>query len=68
MGNDEFACGIKTTGELFCWGDNGIGQASPPSGVFRQVSAGGDFACGLKADGTIQCWGNSEDGKLDVPE
>jgi len=33
-------CGIQSDGTLICWGLNDEGQASPPEGTFRQVSAG----------------------------
>ena len=53
---------------LLCWGDNGKGQASPPAGIFAQVSASGDrHACGVLEDGTTLCWGENDNGETDVP-
>ena len=34
------ACGVKTDGTVACWGDNSVGQATPPAGTFTAVSAG----------------------------
>ena len=34
------------------------GQASPPEGRFKAVTAGGELSCGLRSDGTVTCWGN----------
>lgn len=49
---------------------NGAGQATPPSGTFRAVSAGSAHSCGVRTDGSITCWGNTalweESKKLDV--
>ncbi len=41
-----------------CWGNNTFGQSTPPTGTFKQVSAGAIFTCGLRAiPGKIECWG-----------
>jgi hypothetical protein len=45
-------------GTLACWGGNGYGQATPPSGEFLEVAAGGYFTCGLRTDGRVRCWGD----------
>jgi alpha-tubulin suppressor-like RCC1 family protein len=46
-------------GTVACWGNNSFGQATPPSGTFTQISAGGYYNCGVRADGTVGCWGQS---------
>lgn len=33
------------------------GQASPPSGAFRQITSGELHACGIREDYSIECWG-----------
>ena len=32
-------------------------MATPPSGTFIQVSAGGEHTCGINSNESIQCWG-----------
>ena len=46
-------CGIRTDGEIECWGTPSWWTSSP-TGVFAQIS--GD--CGLRPSGVIVCWGN----------
>src|SRR5207253_2635523 len=60
-------CGVKTDGTLACWGDNGFGQASPPSGSFTAITAGSDHTCGVKNDGTLACWGDNGKGQASAP-
>ena len=33
-----FTCGLRPNGDIQCWGENCLGQSSPPSYVFWQVS------------------------------
>ena len=51
------ACAIRDNGKVACWGHNKSGQASPPRGEFKQVSAGNRFTCGIRTDNTLACWG-----------
>ncbi|MEY3360883.1 MAG: hypothetical protein RL531_602, partial [Actinomycetota bacterium] len=64
-----FACAIRTTGTLWCWGDGTSGQlgtgSTVPSGTPTQVGAlstwsaisvGAASSCGIAA-GTMLCWG-----------
>jgi len=60
-------CGVRTDGTLACWGDNGYGQATPPTGTFSQVSAGDYHNCGLRTDGTLACWGLNWGGQATPP-
>ncbi len=43
-------CAIKTDNTLACWGDNYYGQAIPPAGTFKQVSAGGSYNLSHNSD------------------
>ncbi len=61
-----FICGIRTTGELECWGDEqdgldpplpGKGLLDAPEGTFAAVSARGRGACAIRTDQTLACWG-----------
>ncbi len=73
------ACGLQSTGDLYCWGKNdlgelGVGSAQLPSSgapvkfptaQFFQVSIGGSTLCGIRRpDGSPVCWGNNNSGQL----
>ena len=49
--------GIEVGGSVKCWGYNDHGQASPPYGMFTQVSSGHFHSCAISIDGRVQCWG-----------
>ena len=55
----SFACGVRTNGELACWGGNGhdAGNVFPPEGTFKSVSPGFIHGCAIKMDDTVVCWG-----------
>ena len=61
-------CGLRLDGSAECWGDNGDGQVSPPSGSFESLSTGGYHTCGLRSDGSAECWGDDDDGQATPPE
>ena len=76
---EDSACGLKTGGILWCWGDNNDGQlasaadngmnaAHAPgqvgSATWSQVSMGEDFACAVRSDSTAWCWGVNRQGQL----
>jgi hypothetical protein len=71
------SCGVTTTGEMYCWGDNSAGQLgngtttgrTSPTAVlgglkFAAVSTGGDHTCGITTDGAAYCWGDNSSGQL----
>jgi alpha-tubulin suppressor-like RCC1 family protein len=64
---DGFACGVRATGTLACWGSDEFGQTSPPAGQFSDVTAGYTHACALRPDGTIACWGDNAHGQATPP-
>ena len=39
---------------------NQTNQATPPTGAFHQISAGGYHTCGVRTDGTLSCWGKDQ--------
>jgi hypothetical protein len=47
---------VRLDGQVACWGRNTFGQASPPAGGFRLVSAGWDYACGVRTDERVACF------------
>lgn len=72
-------CGVATSGEAWCWGNNTSGQLGTggrgldkpePSTVlgprFASVSAGGLHSCGVALDEGTYCWGDNGWGQLGV--
>jgi len=69
-------CGIRTDGELSCWGagewgQHGLGSNDPaptPAPVepdaWTSVAAGVDHTCALAEDGAPWCWGRNTDYQL----
>ena len=57
---ERHTCAIRQDQTVDCWGDNSMGQASPPEGQFRMVSAGGTHSCGISDDQKVVCWGAPE--------
>ena len=73
----QFACGVRTDGTLWCWGDDAFGQLGDgqttmqPSPIqvggdtdWRHVTSGHAHACALKADHSMWCWGDNSLGQL----
>jgi alpha-tubulin suppressor-like RCC1 family protein len=73
-------CGVTTANEVYCWGNNGLGQLGlgwatigavvpRPGRVvgglrFRQVSGGAEHTCGVATDSLAYCWGRNTSGQL----
>jgi alpha-tubulin suppressor-like RCC1 family protein len=70
------ACGLTSSGDRWCWGDNGFrelgaGSTVPMSAIplevtgvkLASVSAGALHDCGLDAGGVAYCWGYGADGQ-----
>lgn len=73
----DHTCGITSTRELYCWGQNYWGQVGPVgedtrlspyhvlSGkTFDQVSAGTMHTCAVASDKSLWCWGANHAGQL----
>lgn len=65
-------CGVTTTGDAFCWGDNTrqqLGTTGPvsagtlvmlPNGPYKSVTAGSGFTCAIRGTAsTPECYGSS---------
>jgi len=49
---------LTTDGTITAWGQNGFGQATPPSGShFTKIAGASAFSVGLNATGGITTWG-----------
>lgn len=63
--------GTYTSGTPFqaCWGANGAGQATIPTGAstMSQICCGAQHSCGVVV-GVTMCWGSGEHGATAVPQ
>ena len=69
------ACAMNTSGALFCWGSNDIGQqgrglwARDIGGSWESATAGRGFSCGIRSgSGTAECWGTNSYGRMGTGE
>ena len=60
---------MLTNGTVVGWGDNGFGQASPPSNLSNVVAitAGDLHSAALCSNGTVVVWGDDTFGQTNVP-
>ena len=73
----QYACGLNTSGRVFCWGSGGkLGNGSftlstvpvevllPAGRVFVEVFAGNIAACALSDTDELYCWGQNMAGSV----
>ncbi|MGH9027903.1 MAG: RCC1 domain-containing protein [Acidimicrobiia bacterium] len=75
----DHTCALKTSGRLYCWGDddNGqVGDGAPATDVntpvevsgsandWKRVAVGGEHTCATKTSGRLYCWGDDVVGQL----
>jgi alpha-tubulin suppressor-like RCC1 family protein len=73
----DHSCGVRETGEVFCWGSNSGGQLGDgsftPSAIpvrvaglepATAVSVGIRHTCAIVSGGKVKCWGEGTTGQL----
>jgi len=79
-GTNSNACGLTTTHQTYCWGDNSYGQLGDGMGVggafnplpgptaggvlFDSIAVGDGQTCALTASKSLYCWGDGHQGQL----
>ena len=60
-------CGIRASGQLYCWGTDGTGSALYPAvGAhdWKSVSVGDAHQCAIRSTGLLYCWGSDDHGQV----
>jgi alpha-tubulin suppressor-like RCC1 family protein len=73
---EQHTCAIVANGDVWCWGDNRIGQLGsdanireklpvlvPGAGPAMRVFSRGSFTCALGTDAALRCWGRNDGGQ-----
>lgn len=78
VGGRNHTCGVTTTGNLYCWGDNSFGQGGDGfqsnlepvqlnyDAIFLAVVTGAGHTCALSDSGQAYCVGRNERGSLGI--
>lgn len=73
----QYSCGLTDTGDVWCWGYNGLGQLgdgtfensivpvrAASDQVFRSLDIGFAHTCAITTADDAYCWGNNFNGKV----
>jgi alpha-tubulin suppressor-like RCC1 family protein len=75
-GGQIHTCGLTTTGQGYCWGNNGgklgnggTGESSTPQALqgaptFTSLSVGANHSCAISTAASVWCWGFNGNGQL----
>ena len=55
------SCTVLPDSSVECWGNDELGQSTPPDGAFVSVDTGLIHSCGLRESGLVECWGANVD-------
>ena len=66
-------CGLRENQTIECAGSNTsfgeeVGQARPPAGEFKDLSAGAFHNCAISLDDSLVCWGRNDSGQSTAPD
>jgi alpha-tubulin suppressor-like RCC1 family protein len=74
---DYFTCARKSSGQVWCWGNDDYRQVGQSDEIYHStpvqvnnitdathIVAGGEHACALTASGSPKCWGSNNDLQL----
>lgn len=77
IGGERHVCLLTSEGDVWCWGDNSLGQlggfagertAVPTKVVLpepvQRISSGAAHVCAISATRTLYCWGDNSEGQL----
>jgi alpha-tubulin suppressor-like RCC1 family protein len=72
-----YTCGMQLDKQLYCWGDNSLGQTGTGAGItnipkpvsdvgstWETYDLGEEFACGVTSNNAIYCWGSNDSNQL----
>jgi len=76
----DYACGITSRGDLYCWGRNDLGQLGDGTNISKSlptlipapnggrwsgnIEGADEHTCGITTDARLYCWGEGRNGKL----
>ena len=55
----NFGCGLNTSGQIVCFGDNGNYDDHPAGSGYTSLDVGEIYSAAIDANGQMQCWGGS---------
>jgi alpha-tubulin suppressor-like RCC1 family protein len=62
-----FTCTLDGLSTASCMGDNGDGQATPPTASMNSLDSSTFHSCGVLTDDTLTCWGRDRHGEGTPP-